>query len=84
MSESTASVARCAVCGQPLRAARVSHEEQRGDRLFLFRKVPAQTCTGCGETWIAEQPLATMDRLILEGQPSEIVDTPLFDLAASR
>ena len=75
---------RCALCGHSLQEALVLHEEQRGDRLFLFRNVPAQVCSACGETWIAEGTLAEVDRLIQEGKPSEVVETMLFDLAASR
>ena len=84
MSELPTHRARCGLCGQPLEESLVLHEEQRGDRLFLFRNVPAQVCSACGETWIAEGTLAEVDRLIQEGKPSEIVETMLFDLAASR
>ncbi len=84
MSELTSHAQRCGLCGHPLEEALVLHEEQRGDRLFLFRNVPAQVCSACGETWIAEGTLAEVDRLIQEGKPSEVVETMLFDLATVR
>ena len=39
----------CAVCGGGLRKTAITHEERRGEQLYLFHNVPAQVCTACGE-----------------------------------
>lgn len=72
---------RCATCGGELRATTITHEERRGNNLYLFQNVPAQVCTACGEVWIEEATLQEIDRLIREGEPIRKVETPVYDLA---
>lgn len=71
----------CAVCGGELRETTMTHEERRGDKLYLFHNVPAKVCTACGELWIDEEVLHALDRLIAEGVPMRTVETPVFDFA---
>lgn len=71
----------CAVCGGELRETTITHEERRGDQLYLFQNVPAKVCTACGEIWIDEEILQALDRLITEGVPMRRVETPIFDFA---
>jgi len=72
---------RCAVCGGELRVTTITHEERRGNNLYLFQNVPAQVCTACGDVWIEETTLQEIDRLIREGEPVRKVETPVYDLA---
>lgn len=74
---------RCAVCGGQLCPTTVTHEERRGTNLCLFRNVPAQVCTACGEIWIEEATLREIDRLIREGEPVHKVETPVYDFAVA-
>lgn len=74
---------RCAACGGELRATTITHEERRGNNLYLFQNVPAQVCTACGEVWIEEATLQEIDRLIREGEPIRKVETPVYDLAVA-
>ena len=74
----------CAVCGGELRSTTITHEERRGEDLCLFRNVPAQVCSVCGEIWIEEATLQEMDRLIENGKPTRKVETPVYDLAAAH
>ena len=71
----------CPICGGRSRATQVSHEEKRGDQLFLFTHVPVKVCTACGELWIADPILREIDRLIRTGKPTRKVETPVYDLA---
>ncbi len=71
----------CAVCGGELQKTTITHEERRGDNLYLFHNVPAKVCTACGELWIDEEVLQALDRLIAEGVPMRTVETPVFDFA---
>ena len=74
----------CAVCGGKLRDTTITHEERRGDQLYLFENVPAQVCEACGEIWIDETVLKEIDQLIENGHPVRQQQTPVFDLALSR
>jgi YgiT-type zinc finger domain-containing protein len=71
----------CPVCGGTLAATAITHEERRGDKLYLFQHVPARICERCGEVWIEETVLEEMDRLIACGRPHRVEATPVFDLA---
>ena len=68
----------CAVCGGALRKTTITHEERRGDQLYLFEQVPATICGACGELWIDEEVLLEIDRLIEEGVPARTVETPIY------
>ena len=74
----------CAVCAGKLKSTTITHEERRGDQLYLFQNVPAQVCEACGEIWVDELVLQEIDRLIENGQPVRKQETPVFDLALSR
>ena len=71
----------CAVCGGELRETTITHEERRGDNLYLFHNVPAKVCAACGELWIDEEVLQQIDRLIETGVPVRKVETPVYDFS---
>ncbi|MEK7561046.1 MAG: type II toxin-antitoxin system MqsA family antitoxin [Patescibacteria group bacterium] len=77
--KSTQPHTRCAVCGGALRETTITHEERRGDRLYLFQNVPAKVCVKCGEIWIDENTFQQMDRLIKEDVPVRTVETPVYN-----
>ena len=64
------------MCGGELRPTTITHEDRRGERLYLFGNVPAKVCMKCGEIWIEETKLQAIDRLIERGQPTRHVPTP--------
>src|SRR5438477_6395168 len=72
----------CAICGGQVKLTTITHEERRGNQLYLFQNVPAQVCGACGEIWIDEAVLQEIDQLIESGQPVRQVQTPVFDMAA--
>jgi YgiT-type zinc finger domain-containing protein len=74
---------QCAVCGGTLKSTTLTHEERRGDQLYLFQNVPAQVCAACGEIWIGEAVLREIDELIESGEPVREVKTPVFDFAST-
>ncbi len=69
----------CAICGGELRETTITHEERRGENLYLFQNVPAKACTAWGEIWIDEEALRTIDQLIQTGVPVTKIETPVFD-----
>lgn len=73
---------RCAVCGGKLRSTTIIHEERQETRLCLFQNVPAQVCTTCGEIWIEDATLREVERLLREGEPVHMMQTPVYDFAA--
>ena len=42
----------CSIGEGELLNTTITHEERRGDKLYLFQNVPAQVCDECGEVWI--------------------------------
>jgi YgiT-type zinc finger domain-containing protein len=71
----------CAVCDGKLKDTTITHEERRGNQLYLFQNVPVQVCEACGEVWIDEAVLQEIEQLIETGQPVREISTPVFDLA---
>ncbi len=74
----------CAVCGGKLQNTTITHEEKRGEKIYLFQHVPAQVCSACGEIWIEEMTLREIDRLIKEGQPIRKIETPIYEFSGAR
>jgi YgiT-type zinc finger domain-containing protein len=74
----------CAVCGGNYRHTLITHEEKRGDKIYLFRNVPAYVCSTCGELWIEERTLKEIDRLIEQGRPVRKVETPVYEFAGVK
>ena len=72
----------CAICGGELRSTAITHEEKRGEVLYLFENVPAQVCAACGEVWIEGSTLEEIDRLIREGLPIRRLETPVYDFTS--
>jgi len=72
---------RCAICSGELRHTTITHEERRGENIYLFRNVPAQVCAACEEVWIEEATLQEIERLIQQGRPTSKVETPIYDFA---
>jgi YgiT-type zinc finger domain-containing protein len=75
---------QCAVCGGNLKDTAITHEERRGDQLYLFQNVPAQVCSACGEIWVDEPVLQEIERMIESGEPVRQIQTPVFDFALNH
>jgi YgiT-type zinc finger domain-containing protein len=74
---------QCAVCAGKLKDSILTHEERRGDQLYLFQNVPTQVCSTCDEIWIDEAVLREIDELIESGEPVREVKTPVVDFAST-
>ena len=74
----------CGICGGELSPTTITHEERRGDEIYLFQNVPALVCKACGEIWIEEKTLQQIDRLLKTGRPVRKVEAPVFDFALDR
>lgn len=43
----------------------IRHVPQWGEKIFLFKNVPAEVCTQCGETYFGPEALEKMDKVVV-------------------
>jgi len=71
----------CFFCKGKVEQRRIEHVHHWGDQLYLFRNVPAEVCTQCGELYFGPEALEAMDRVVLDGiKPKEHVSVPVYSL----
>lgn len=73
----------CEYCNAPLtdpeRLVTVYRHRQGGH--FIFKRVPAQVCSRCGERYFAAAVVREMDRLMQQPKPSvNLVTVPVIEL----
>jgi len=72
---------QCPLCGGEYKKEIITHEEWWGDKLYVFKNVPALVCENCGEVYFSDKVLRTMDKIIRENeQPEEKIEAPVFQL----
>jgi YgiT-type zinc finger domain-containing protein len=42
----------------------IRHVHQWGEKVFIFKKVPVEVCTQCGETYFGPEVLEKMDKVV--------------------
>jgi len=55
---------RCYFCKGKVESKAIWHVHQWGDKIFIFKNVPAEVCTQCGETYFGPEGLEQMDRIV--------------------
>ena len=55
---------RCYFCRGEIIKKKVQHIHTWGDKMILFREIPAEVCKQCGETYFAPEALEMMDRVV--------------------
>lgn len=53
---------RCYFCKGKVESKTIRHVYQRGEKVFIFKNVPAEVCSQCGETYFGPEALEKMDR----------------------
>ena len=72
---------RCYFCKGRVEHKTIRHIHQWGERVFIFRNVPAEVCSQCGETFLAPDALEMMDRIVADtGEPEEVTQVPVYSL----
>lgn len=71
----------CFFCKGRVKESTVEHVHRWGGQLYLFRNVPAEVCSQCGEVYFAPEVLEAMDRAVLGGTaPESHVSVPVYSL----
>ena len=75
----------CETCGGRVRERRVTIDLRRGQRLYVFYRVPIGVCTKCGERYYPGLVLERLDQLAAHGMNgAKRLSVPTFDLAGIR
>ena len=85
MSETSAQIALCPRCDEPMRPATVRTVIWKGDHLFVVEDIPAQVCDSCIEQFYDEDVTDALRRLTEENFPAAEAKreaiVPVFSLA---
>ena len=72
---------KCYFCKGKVERKTVRHVHQWGEKVFIFKNVPAEICTQCGETYFGPEPLKMMDNVVARPpEPEEITPVPVYSL----
>jgi YgiT-type zinc finger domain-containing protein len=72
----------CEICGGRVRERRVTVDLRRGERLYIFYRVPIGVCGKCGERYYPGPVLERLDELAEHGMNgTKRLSVPTFDLA---
>ena len=59
----------------------IRHVYQLGEKIFIFKNVPAEVCRQCGEIYFGPEALAKMDKVVANNpEPEEIAQVPVYSL----
>ncbi|MFN0123222.1 MAG: YgiT-type zinc finger protein [Blastocatellia bacterium] len=73
----------CEYCQQALNNTEklVTVYRKRRDRHFIFERVPARVCAGCGERYFSAQVVREMDHQMRQTQdPKTMIAVPVIEL----
>ncbi len=71
----------CIFCHGKTEERRIEHVRQWQGQLYLFRNVPAEVCTQCGEVFFGPEALKAMDKVVLgKAEAEEHVSVPVYSL----
>ena len=72
---------RCYFCQGKVEKKTIRHVHQWGGRIFIFKNVPAEVCTQCGEIYLGPEALEKMDRVVAGlPEPEEVAQVPVYSL----
>lgn len=73
----------CEICGGDVRERRVTVDLRRGQRLYVFYRVPIGVCRKCGERYYPGPVLERLGELAEHGMNgAKRLSVPTFDLAS--
>ena len=72
---------RCYFCRGKVEERVVRHVHQWGEKIFIFKNVPAEVCTQCGESYFGPDALEKMDQVVASvPEPEEVAQAPVYSL----
>jgi YgiT-type zinc finger domain-containing protein len=72
---------RCYFCKGKVEGKAIRHVHQWGERVFIFKNVPAEVCTQCGETYFGPEALEKIDQVVKgPPEPEEVARVPVYSL----
>ncbi|HXG20496.1 MAG TPA: type II toxin-antitoxin system MqsA family antitoxin [Methylomirabilota bacterium] len=72
---------RCFSCRGKIKKKAIRHVHQWGERVFIFKNVPAEVCSQCGETYLGPETLEKIDEVVASSpDPEEIIQAPVYSL----
>ena len=73
---------QCYFCKGTVQERAIRHVHQWGEKVFIFKNVPAEVCLQCGETYLGPEALEKMDRVVENlPEPDEISPVPVYSLS---
>ena len=72
---------KCYFCGGKVEGKTIRHTHQWGEKVFIFKNVPAEVCRQCGEIYFGPEALERMDEVVASSpEPEEIAQVPVYSL----
>lgn len=59
----------------------IRHVHRWGEKVFIFKNVPVEVCTQCGEAYFGPEALEKMDKVAAcLPEPEEVIQVPVSSL----
>lgn len=72
---------KCYFCGGRVDTKTIRHVHQWGEKVFIFKNVPAEVCAQCGEIYFGPGALEKMDTIVSGAvEPEEVSQVPVYSL----
>jgi len=72
---------RCYFCKGKVESRTIRHIHQWGEKVFIFKNVPAEVCRQCGEMYFGPEALEKIDRIVADlPEPAEFTQVPMYSL----
>jgi YgiT-type zinc finger domain-containing protein len=72
---------QCYFCKGRVEKRVIRHVHPWGERVFIFKNVPAEVCAQCGETYFGPEVLKQMDQVVARPpEPEEVTPVPVYSL----
>ena len=69
---------RCYFCKGEIVKKKVKHVHTWGNKMILFKQIPAEVCKQCGETYFAPDVIEIMDKVMAgEYEIKESINIPV-------
>lgn len=69
------------LCSGKVEAKTIRHVHQWEEKIFIFKNVPAEVCTQCGEIYFGPEALEKMDPTVSDAvEPKEISQVSVYSL----
>lgn len=76
---------QCYFCKGKVERKAIRHVHQWGEKVLIFKNVPAEVCTQCGETYFGPEALEKMGRVVAGlPEPEEVTQVPVYSFDALR